>query len=521
MSFQELLKFMKSKVSVKSILFFKTQFILIAFLFLASISVMKRQWDTSKSSICIHILYISMAIGWFISVHLGRPFVEQILVFTSFSSDSCLGNATVLTSSANVTDDVVSDAVKDDTHNATACDVMEASKVRFPVVYIPLAFISLSLAVFFFCLSCCHCCMTQRRTVRTKPTADDARDEFRRQSTGDVSVENDYIRVEDLRREMATVEQNKVGDGNNNNNNNSAGGSTTEVARRATEGRSKEADDKQTTGKGEEMSESSEQHEKATVRFQDSSDHLSASKRPKNKHRSARASKWFQGEQTFDVPILMFLYVFHFIPSGVELGLGRFMSIYAGRNRLLLLAGKPQDSSADSVNIQMFDRSVLLVTMFWGAVIFGRLLSVCVGMRRPLISIFFTISCPVLQFLSAVILTAYGNQFLSMLWPFVALFGCSIGPVSPGSWTWADIFLTSDAKSVAAGVAVSALGGSVITWLTGLGVDYYGSTSLWLMAAAGALLAGLFAIPVVSKLEEYRSRVNEERRRRRPRSTYV
>ena len=280
------------------------------------------------------------------------------------------------------------------------------------------------------------------------------------------------------------------------------------------------------------------------VRFRDADENgRKIKKKKKQKHRKRRESRsatsnatWFQDDQPFDVPILMYFYVFFTLSVALQTVIAKYLPVYAERIRPAYhsISASVSSSASDDANTTpvvtatsggLDATATTMLTVFWSSFVVGRLLAVSLSRLAPPNALM--IACLTLQTLSAVVLAVYGARYASLLWPFLVALGACIGPVQPGGLTWANIFLAVGApKTVAVVYVAVGFGAALGGWLGGFVVDFFDGGGvgcgalMWLATAVGAL-AVLLYVPVAAKLGARRRHTKAMTANRKPRLTYV
>lgn len=229
---------------------------------------------------------------------------------------------------------------------------------------------------------------------------------------------------------------------------------------------------------------------------------------------------WFQGSQTFDIPILMFLYVCFVFPFGLEATLGMFLSAYASSNNALQQQQQQQQQleSADDAALDI-DVTVQLLSVFWASFILGRVLTA--SLSRFLSAGALLIAFLTINVLSSAILAAYADKYPTILFLFVAIFGGFLGPFIPGGFTWANVFLVATPKSIALAYCSAGLGWAICCWLSGFLISYFSKSTLMFLVAGVSSLSVILFIPVLMKVGAPGTRRKGNRSVRKPLSTYV
>jgi len=216
-------------------------------------------------------------------------------------------------------------------------------------------------------------------------------------------------------------------------------------------------------------------------------------------------SSWFKLSQPFDVPILMYLYVFFTLAAGLESALGRFLPVYAEVFTNTSFVG-PDPS--------------LMLFAFWASLALGRLLAVSLTPLLPPNAVM--LFCLLLNLLSSSILSAYGHNYSGVLWLFVCSLGCALGPILPGGLTWANIFIPlRSPKSIALVVVMIGIGMALCSWVSGFVVGYFDGTSLLFLSTAVSGVSFLLYVPVMVKLGGRSALKVEDNVTKNPKRTYV
>ena len=202
----------------------------------------------------------------------------------------------------------------------------------------------------------------------------------------------------------------------------------------------------------------------------------------RNKGQAKTITPWFQGDQTFDVPMLMYLYVFFSLPLSVEMTMGNFLYVYAMESQLKMTT--------------IF--ASFLLSIFWGMMAISRIFTVM--MSNCLAPNAFMVTTLTLNLVSSILLATYGDRYLSVLWLFTALFGATLGPLLPGGLTWANIYLNYTPKAISLAICLSALGATLFSWLTGLLVDFYGISAMMYVVVCMSALSLLCYVPAMRGL---------------------
>ncbi|ELT95978.1 hypothetical protein CAPTEDRAFT_186702 [Capitella teleta] len=192
-----------------------------------------------------------------------------------------------------------------------------------------------------------------------------------------------------------------------------------------------------------------------------------------------RDDRWFQAQQSFDTPTLLFLYVFFCFALGTEFTNARFLYVYAAKCRL---------------HLPLMHGSLVL-TLFWGTILVSRVAAI--PLSRVLTPNTIMISCLMLNLVSPIVLLTYGQKYPSFFWIFAGLLGLSLGPILPGGLTWANIFLSCASKSIALALGFGAVGAGLLSWLAGFLLDFFGYESLMYLNIAIAGFNILLYFPVM------------------------
>ena len=208
---------------------------------------------------------------------------------------------------------------------------------------------------------------------------------------------------------------------------------------------------------------------------------------------------WFQDGQTFDVPILMYLYVYFTLGFGLESSLGKFLWTFAENIQ----------SAAD------IDAASLLST-FLGMIVIGRLLALSLSRVLPPNGIM--VACLTTNVLAGVVLSAYGDKYHNIMWFFVVALGGFIGPILPGGLTWSNAFLSMAPKSIALAYCSASFGCTICSWLSGIIINYFSAPSLMFLVAGISSVSIILYIPVMVKLGAPGNRKGEIKK---PVLTYV
>lgn len=193
----------------------------------------------------------------------------------------------------------------------------------------------------------------------------------------------------------------------------------------------------------------------------------------------AEVPKWFLPPHSFDVPMLFYLYVFFTYALAMEVTYGRFLYAFAAKCDL---------------HFSLMEGSFLM-TLFWAAVILSRLLAL--PLSRVLTPNAIMISCLTLNLICPIVLLTYGQKYPTFLWLFSGLVGFALGPIIPGGFTWANVFLTRAPKSMALCLGFGAFGAALLSWIAGFLLDFLGYESLMYLSIATASIAMFLYMPVM------------------------
>lgn len=187
---------------------------------------------------------------------------------------------------------------------------------------------------------------------------------------------------------------------------------------------------------------------------------------------------WFLHRRTADVPMLMYLYVFFALSGAVEYVFATFVTAFALDNE------RPSASH--------------VVAVFWASSAVSRLAYIAVSKCLP--PNFIVIGNLTVSTFSSAVLALYGGRYAAVLYLFTALLGASVGPITPGGFTWANAYLTRSAKSTALACSVAAAGLTLFPWLAAFLVDYFGTSVMLHTCTACGVASVLFYLPVMNRL---------------------
>lgn len=505
------------------------------------LSAVVEMWQESRAAIWVHILHTAYSIGCFSAVHLAAPFAQYLfqvdsrLLWTDISAQQGGFPPVVVQQDASNTTVDVGHAVEMLIASGTSQQSSPSSStsssaaggritINLHLLYVPFAIVCLLLSLFFLCNSILgtiqsFCRKNSIRKKRLLKQRNRNRHLKREMPESEQRNENLY---EDTRNDEQTDTQtdgDKVSS--------TTGKRQLEVNKNGVESKKNGyvhakngfLNDAFSQAPGQEFrtEESKRGTGNATSRryVEQQPNYKGTLKRTRPKSEVTKEHvPWFQGDQTFDVPILMFLYVCFVFPFGLEATLGMFLSIYASTNSAL-----QQQQLLQSVDTALdIDVTVQMLSVFWASFILGRILAASLSRilsAGALLIVFLTINV-----LSSAILSAYADKYSTILWLFVAIFGGCLGPFIPGGFTWANVFLVATPKSIALAYCSAGLGWAICCWLAGFLVSYFGSSSLMYLVAGVSSLSVLLFIPVLMKLGAPGSR-QRTRSVRKPLSTYV
>ena len=192
----------------------------------------------------------------------------------------------------------------------------------------------------------------------------------------------------------------------------------------------------------------------------------------------SREGAWFLRGQTADVPMLMYFYVFFALSAAIESVFATFVVAFALAN---------ERASASHV-----------VALFWASSAASRLAYIAVSKYVP--PNFIVIGNLTVSTVSSVILALYGGRYTVVLYMFTALLGISVGPITPGGFTWANAYLTRSAKSTALACSCSAAGMTLFPWLVAFLIDYFGTFVMLYTCTACGVVSMLLYLPVMDRL---------------------
>ena len=192
----------------------------------------------------------------------------------------------------------------------------------------------------------------------------------------------------------------------------------------------------------------------------------------------SREGAWFLRGQTADLPMLMYFYVFFALSAAVESVFATFVVAFALAN---------DRASASHV-----------VAFFWASSAASRL--AYIGVSKCVPPNFIVIGNLTVSTVSSVILALYGGRYTVVLYMFTALLGISIGPITPGGFTWANAYLTRSSKSTALACCCSAAGMTLFPWLVAFLVDYFGTPVMLYTCTACGVASMFLYLPVMHRL---------------------
>ena len=208
-----------------------------------------------------------------------------------------------------------------------------------------------------------------------------------------------------------------------------------------------------------------------------------AGEKPKRQHRKA---PWLLDNQPCSIQTLLHLYVFFTLAAAIETILSYSLYSYA--------IYSPVELSTS--------RAVLLLTVYLVAIVLSRMTALIGANVFPPNA--FVLCLLVLSAISAGVLVLYGGRLTTVNWLFTALLGICIGPIIPGGFTWANVYLNFNWKSI-----------SLAYWLISIGMTLFGpfgaalfeyngyKAVLWLVLALTTTSVVLFA-PTLSALQSHK-----------------
>jgi predicted MFS family arabinose efflux permease len=113
--------------------------------------------------------------------------------------------------------------------------------------------------------------------------------------------------------------------------------------------------------------------------------------------------------------------------------------------------------------------------------------------------------CLVVSTLSSTALCAYVTRYTTIVWLFTACLGLALGPLLPGAYLWADVFLSPAPKALALALASAHLGSAVSVWLGGMLIEHLGgSITIFYLTAVCSVLHLATYLPLIRSLNERR-----------------
>ncbi|CAI9732116.1 Hypothetical predicted protein [Octopus vulgaris] len=165
-------------------------------------------------------------------------------------------------------------------------------------------------------------------------------------------------------------------------------------------------------------------------------------------YRCDRKHKSCFEDQGFRIQILIALFIFFFMYVGMEVTFGGFIMIFA---------------------VEQFhwnkDNSVMLTSLFWGALATGRGISIFI--TRCCVPCWMLVTNITLVLLASLILSFGLSHYQVLLWVGTLLFGLGLSSLFPTGMSWAESYMTMTGKATAVLIVGSALGEMILPAITG------------------------------------------------------
>ena len=202
----------------------------------------------------------------------------------------------------------------------------------------------------------------------------------------------------------------------------------------------------------------------------------------KQRKRVREKTPWLLGNQSCSIRVLLHLYVFFLLAAALESILSYTLYSYAIHCPMQLSAS----------------RSILLVTVFLVAVVLSRMTALVGAHVFP--PNVFVLALLALCAMSATVLAVYGGKLTVVNWLFTAILGTCIGPIIPSGFTWANIYLNFNWKSISLAYWLISIGMTLFGPLGAAVFEYNGFRAvIWLVAALATTSFVLF-LPTLPSL---------------------